>query len=711
MSLRGTSRLGLLCVLLGLGLLGGGLVYGAGGDWHGVAEGTLCGPLSADVTLTLDQSPYSVTCDVTVNAGVTLEIEPGVEMRFGPDTALVVQGTMLALGTGGQPVVLTSGGSEPEPGDWARILAREGATVRPMLANCSIRHQVLHGIVVEAMPAGCDASLAEPTIVGCTVVGNGGCGVYGYGHGDPSSGCVPPVAGVVGGLVTTNGLQQNGSGGICLRTKREYNSGGEVRIAIEQNRILANGGHGIRLYGDDQDPIHPRIENNVIQGNGASGIDWEAVDGGWDLPVVNNTIVANGGAGIWSGGPASRMLVTNNIVAGNGGYGLFCASDEGPVCGSNDIWNNEAGAYGGCAPGTTDFTGNPLFVDQAAGDWALRFGSPCIDAGTANGAPATDIEGTARPQGDGFDVGAYEFTAPAIEVWSDGIPIPAGSEYDVGMVAVGSAVETGFAIGNLGSRRLAVEAIEIEPPGDYTLVLSEPLPLTVTPGNSTTFGVRFAPKLAGRQSATLLIESDDPDDSPYQFGVTGLGIQGLDELTVSGPVTGLIGSEYPFTVTVSPSMATQPITYTWLARGQLTQVHTGGLTDGVSYAWPMAGVQGITVTAENAAGAMTATRRITLYRPVRADFTATPRSGPVPLAVVFTNRSTGDFDRSWWDFGDQTTSTLPSPTHTFGMLGAHTITLRVTGPGGIDLESRPAYIDVSGLRLYLPVLARGLDQR
>ena len=42
------------------------------------------------------------------------------------------------------------------------------------------------------------------------------------------------------------------------------------------------------------------------------------------------------------------------------------------------------------------------------GDYHLREGSPCIDAGTSEGAPTTDIEGNGRPYGAAFDIGAYE---------------------------------------------------------------------------------------------------------------------------------------------------------------------------------------------------------------------------------------------------------------------------------------------------------------
>ena len=47
-------------------------------------------------------------------------------------------------------------------------------------------------------------------------------------------------------------------------------------------------------------------------------------------------------------------------------------------------------------------------LDPAGGDFHLPFGSPCVDAGTSEGAPAADIEGIARPQGAGVDIGAHE---------------------------------------------------------------------------------------------------------------------------------------------------------------------------------------------------------------------------------------------------------------------------------------------------------------
>ena len=53
------------------------------------------------------------------------------------------------------------------------------------------------------------------------------------------------------------------------------------------------------------------------------------------------------------------------------------------------------------------------------------------------------------------------------------------------------------------------------------------------------------------------------------------------------------------------------------------------------------------------------------------DFTTWPTSGVVPLTVAFTNTFSGDYTSSLWDFGDEVTSTLESPTHNVHSRGIH----------------------------------------
>ena len=71
-----------------------------------------------------------------------------------------------------------------------------------------------------------------------------------------------------------------------------------------------------------------------------------------------------------------------------------------------DFYNN------GFTPptGTGNISNDPLFVDPINSDFHLTQNSPCIDAGTSNNAPNFDFEGNTRPQGNGFDIGAYEYS-------------------------------------------------------------------------------------------------------------------------------------------------------------------------------------------------------------------------------------------------------------------------------------------------------------
>lgn len=59
------------------------------------------------------------------------------------------------------------------------------------------------------------------------------------------------------------------------------------------------------------------------------------------------------------------------------------------------------------------FAGVSDFAHPGTLDLHLLAGCPAIDAGDSLSAPVTDFEGTGRPQGAAFDVGAYEYADTA----------------------------------------------------------------------------------------------------------------------------------------------------------------------------------------------------------------------------------------------------------------------------------------------------------
>jgi PKD repeat protein len=89
--------------------------------------------------------------------------------------------------------------------------------------------------------------------------------------------------------------------------------------------------------------------------------------------------------------------------------------------------------------------------------------------------------------------------------------------------------------------------------------------------------------------------------------------------------------------------------------------------------------------------------------PPVATFIASPTRGTAPLAVQFTDQSTGEITSRNWDFGDNDTSTDKNPFHTYNNDGNYTVSLTVHGPKGSHTETKVNYIKVrSGVISAMP---------
>ena len=83
------------------------------------------------------------------------------------------------------------------------------------------------------------------------------------------------------------------------------------------------------------------------------------------------------------------------------------------------------------------------------------------------------------------------------------------------------------------------------------------------------------------------------------------------------------------------------------------------------------------------------------YLPPLARFSAAPQSGPAPLTVAFTERSTfPTADSRAWDFGDGETSTEENPTHEYLWPGSYTVVFTATWAGRTYTQRQTNLIEV-----------------
>jgi parallel beta-helix repeat protein len=149
---------------------------------------------------------------------------------------------------------------------------------------------------------------------------------------------------------------------------------------------------GIQISGNSS----PNIINCLFSGSSYYGIEIY----GWGSPTIVNCTITNQRTGIYSiytaGTSIKNSIIWNNSYSTSGSISSVTYSNV----------QTSTTPY----PGTGNINEDPLFRDPLNGDFRLLTGSPCIDTGTASGAPVEDIEGTIRPQGSGYDMGAYEYT-------------------------------------------------------------------------------------------------------------------------------------------------------------------------------------------------------------------------------------------------------------------------------------------------------------
>ena len=191
----------------------------------------------------------------------------------------------------------------------------------------------------------------------------------------------------------------------------------------------------------------------------------------------------------------------------------------------------------------------------------------------------------------------------------------------------------------------------------------------------------------GLYTVTLTVTNNYGESVETKVGYIAIGTGPHADFTAE-PTTGNV----PFTVRFTDRTTGNPTQWSWsfgdgTGSSQQNPVHT----------YWSGGAYTVILTASTEYGSSEASRNnyIIAVPALKSDFVAEPMAGRAPLAVTFTDKSTGE-PTSWlWDFGDGQTSTVQNPVHTFTSGAAFDVVLTVSR--GDESEMSKQVINVGGV--------------
>jgi len=130
-----------------------------------------------------------------------------------------------------------------------------------------------------------------------------------------------------------------------------------------------------------------------------------------NLLIVNNTFKNITGQGVILKS-SSNDIIRNNLfynvgAAAGDEYLAIDVASTGATISNNGNWSTTGSLVG--SPYTNDVWADPKIVSGTGNDFHLQSTSPLRDAGVTLGTVTNDKDGTARPIGTAYDIGAYEY--------------------------------------------------------------------------------------------------------------------------------------------------------------------------------------------------------------------------------------------------------------------------------------------------------------
>lgn len=236
-------------------------------------------------------------------------------------------------------------------------------------------------------------------------------------------------------IVRNNICYNNKAAGIQLNPDLSSGSPGLSYDVKIYNNVCYNNRIGLNLQGLYYSDVYNNLLYNNGSGGGGNGITLfhgDAASGCNDVKVYNNTVIVPSGSQ-WCilAIESDSLFVYNNILLSSsvkgcldiessctnyfGDYNLI--TDKMTINQGNSYINaSQWKSMGNDLHSMVISDFNAVFENLGAQDFHLIPGSPARNRGTSlvSGIVTNDLDGTKRPQGIAYDIGAYEFIEPTI---------------------------------------------------------------------------------------------------------------------------------------------------------------------------------------------------------------------------------------------------------------------------------------------------------
>jgi autotransporter-associated beta strand protein len=437
---------------------------------------------------------------------------------------------------------------------------------------------------------------------------------------------------------------------------------------------------------------------------GDGGVNFSMATNGW-IDIQAGTLQNFGGSGNWTNNKASLHIASGALLqmSGNSVW-VDALTGSGTVdqAGTPQPQRLTIGVAGGSGvfSGLLENTGSPITLIKAGtgtqtlsgantygGGTIISNGTFLVDnnSGSGTGTGSVTVVNGATLGGKGIIAGPVSLGAGA--VLSPGDP--------VGTLTVNNSL----ALNNSSVLRFALGTSSARASVSGALTLGGTLNVIDAGGFNTGTYTLFA--YGGALTYNGLTVGTKPNPS-FTY-VVSTGTVGQVNLIVTGPSSPPVAA-----FSGSPTNGTAPlaVTFTDNSTGTISNwfwnFGDGNTTNFAASTNPLhtynAGTYTVTLIVSGSAGSSTniQSNYIVAVNPPApaAAFSASQTNGTAPLAVTFTDSSTGSISNRFWNFGDGNTTNFvvsTNPLHTYNV-GTYTVSLTVSGLGGTNTSTRSNYI-------------------